>query len=115
MRNPFTRNHLLSLVSAPLIWAGHFLLCYLLVSLACALGMPGAKAGIAMFTLLALALIGFSAWSNYRKWKFSRHGGTPDAPLHTFFALNAMMLCAMSAVALVWVAFPAALLPVCAA
>lgn len=115
MRNPFTRNHLLSLISAPLIWAAHFLLCYVLVSLACALGLPGVRTGIAIVTAVALALIGFAAWTNLRKWVQARHTPTPDAPLAAFFALNALLLCGMSALALVWVAAPSAMLPLCAA
>lgn len=114
MRNPFNRNHLISLVSAPLIWAVHFLACYLLVSLACALDFGGMRSGIAVATIVALALIALAAWSNFRKWAASRHSGSPDAPLDAFFSLNALMLCAMSALALAWVAFPAALLPLCA-
>lgn len=115
MRNPFTRNHLLSLVSAPIIWAAHFLGCYVLVSIACTLGLAGARTGLALLTVLALALIAHAGWSNYRKWSRARHAATADAPLDTFFALNAMMLCAMSALALAWVAFPSLMLPVCAA
>lgn len=115
MRNPFTRNHPLNLVGAPVIWAAHFLACYLFVSFACALSLPGARTAIALATVLALALLAVSAWSNYRKWILVRRSGTPDAPLHAFFALNAMMLCAMSALALSWVALPTLMLPVCAA
>ena len=115
MRNPFTRNHLLSLVAAPLIWAVHLLACYLFVSIACALAVPGARTGIAAATVLSLALIAVSAWSNYRKWSAVRRSNAPDAPMHAFFAINAMMLAAMSALALSWVAFPTLMLPVCAA
>lgn len=115
MRNPFTRNHPLSLVAAPVIWGTHFLASYSLVSLACALGFPGMRTGIAVLTGLALALLAFAGWSNYRKWSAVRHAGTQDAPMEAFFALNAMLLCAMSALALSWIAFPALLLPLCAA
>ena len=114
MRNPFTRNHLLSLVSAPLIWAAHFVVCYLLVSMACALDFGGMRSGIAVVTVAALALIALAGWSNWRKWAAARRGERPDAPLDAFFSLNALMLCAMSALALVWVAFPATMLPLCA-
>lgn len=114
MRNPFTRNHLFSLVSAPLIWAAHFLVCYLLVSLACALDYGGMRSGIAVATAIALALIALAGWSNFRKWTTARRGASTDAPMDVFFSLNALMLCAMSALALVWVAFPAAMLPLCA-
>lgn len=119
MRNPFTRDHLLSLVSAPLIWALHFLSCYVLVSLSCAFGFGGVGIGIGIVTLAALALIGAIGLANYRTWKQSRsvirHTAVPDAQVRAFFSLNAMMLCALSAVALIWVAVPAAMLPPCTA
>lgn len=118
MRNLFTRDHLLSLLSAPLVWAGHFLLCYMAVSLACATSADGAlgvTAMIAALTLAALVLLAWIAWLNYRKWMDARRGYRPDADTQNFFSLNAMLLCAVSAVALIWVAAPAAILPPCAA
>jgi hypothetical protein len=95
--------------------ASEALIYYLLVSFACLFGFGGARTGITLTTLAALALIGVAAWSNWRKWSEARHLSTPDAGLHAFFSLNALLLCGMSALALCWVAFPAALLPVCAA
>ncbi|HEY0845723.1 MAG TPA: hypothetical protein VGE12_10160 [Noviherbaspirillum sp.] len=110
-----TRDRLISLISAPLIWAGHFLLCYVWVSLACAFGWKAIGTPIAIFTLLALTLLAYTGWVNYRKWTQTRHSNPPDADLRAFFALNSMMLCGVSAIALIWVAFPAALLPPCVA
>lgn len=115
MRNPLTRDTLLSLFSAPLIWTAHFVLCYGLVSLACAYGFPGARIGVGLLTVIALALLGAVAWFNLAKWRAVRHSKAPDAGMQAFFALNSLMLCGLSAVALVWVALPAALLPTCAA
>jgi hypothetical protein len=113
MKNPLTRNHLLSLVGAPAIWAAHFLISYLLVSFACAFGFNGAHVGLGIATLLALALLGYAGLLNFRKWQRSRSDG--KQALSAFFALTAMMLCGLSALSLVWVAFPAVLLPTCAA
>lgn len=113
MRNPFTLNRLTSLVTGPLTWAVHFLLCYLLTALACALGFGGVRVGIGVFTLIALGLIGYTALTNFRKWRQTRNA--PGADIDAFFALNTLMLCALSAVALLWVAAPAAMLPPCAA
>lgn len=112
------RHRLIVLLLAPLVWAAHFLACYVLVSLACAYGFGGVRTGIGVLTLLALALIGWHAMSNYREWMDARRVGPvyrPDADIRIFFSLNAMLLCAVSAVALVWVAVPAAMLPACAA
>lgn len=128
MRNPFTRENLLAMVSAPLIWAAHFVACYVLASIACAYDFSGARLGIVLVTALALALLAGIGLSNWRKWNRARqthsanlraaHAHHPDQGgnnLGIFFAVTSMMLCALSAVALIWVAFPAALLPPCAA
>ena len=120
-RNPFTLNRLSSLVIAPVIWAVHFLLCYLLTAIACALGFGGVRVGIGVFTLIALALLGYVALLNFRKWTQARDASrstreaTHDAGVSAFFALNSLMLCGLSAIALIWVAAPAAMLSVCAA
>lgn len=114
MRNLLTLDRLTSLVAAPLIWAAHFLFCYVLVSLACAYGFGGTGIGIALATLVALALIGCIALANYRKWRRIRQAKTPGTDIGSFFSLNSMLLCAVSAVALIWVAYPAAVLPACA-
>lgn len=127
MRNPFTLNSLPSMVSAPVIWAVHFVACYVLVSLACAYGFGGTEIGIALLTGAALAMLAYIALANWRKWKQLRQRCQPNpvqehetgtakaqSELLAFFSLTSIMLCALSAVALIWVAFPAALLPVCA-
>src|SRR5690606_23299254 len=115
---PMTRDNLLSLVSAPIIWSAHFLFCYVLTALACTYGWRGTDAGIALATAVALALLAWAAAANYSKWQRARRAGAVEAAadggLQAFFALNSMLLCGVSAVALVWVAFPAAVLPTCA-
>lgn len=115
MRNPLTADRLLSLFAAPLIWIGHFVLCYGLVSLACAYGFAGARLGVWLLTLLALTLLGATAWFNLRKWRAARRRDDADQDMHAFFAWNSLLLCALSALALIWVAFPAAFLPPCLA
>lgn len=128
MRNPFTLNRLTSLVSAPVIWSVHFVACYVLVSLACAYGFGGVGTGIAVLTIAALAMLAYVARINWHKWNHAQRPSHPSqAPRHdsqaehrapelnSFFSLTSMMLCALSAVALMWVAFPAVLLPDCAA
>ena len=115
MRRLLTRGHLLSLVGAPLIWGMHLLICYVLVSLACAFGFGGVHVGIGIVTLAALALLGWTGLANYRKWKEARRTNHPDADIQVFFSLNAMMLSVVSAAALIWVAVPSTMLPPCAA
>lgn len=117
MRRILTRDNLLSLVIPPLIWMLHFLTCYGLVSLVCILGWKSVvvDAGIGVATVLALLLLAFSALVNYRKWASLADAEPPDADIKAFFALNTMMLSALSGIALVWVAFPVTMLPTCAA
>lgn len=120
MRQSLTLQRLITLIGAPAIWMAHFLICYVLVSLVCALqltdtrvlGMNLAQFGIAVATLLALLIMGGMAAVQYRKWRYPT-GSDPD--LTRFFAANTLLLCGLSALALVWVAFPSAVLPACAA
>lgn len=127
MLNPLTAKSLLSLVIAPCIWAVHFLACYMLVALACIYGFSGSDAGVALLTAIALPAIIYIAWLNWKEWKKIRqaHDKTASAAsaigsdhdeleIAAFFPLTSLMLCALSIVALVWVAFPAAMLPQCA-
>jgi hypothetical protein len=115
-------DHLVSMIAAPIIWAVHFVVCYVLVSLACALGWTGirmlgmepAALGIAVATLGALVLLAYTGALNYAKYRRapSAPSGSPD--ISAFIALNSLLLTALSAVALIWVAFPALILPTCA-
>ena len=98
----------LPLLAGPLIWAAHLFMLYLVESYAC----PGIDTGIvrsvgAGGTLLALAAAGFAAWMFSRSPPQEYGKGV----LATAFALPLSML---SAVAIVWAALPAILLPACA-
>jgi hypothetical protein len=120
MRRSLTLQRLITLVGAPVIWMAHFVICYIVVSLVCALqltetrivGMNPAQFGVAVATLLALLLMGGMAVVQFRKW---RDPSGPDPELTRFFAANTLLLCGLSALALVWVAFPSVLLPACTA
>lgn len=117
MHSVFTLNRLSSMIAAPIIWALHFLFCYLAVSLACAGVFPEGAVGpaIAAATAASLALIAYITLLNYRKWRDNRGAPGEEAAMNAFFALNSLLLCGLSAVALAWVAVPAAMLPSCAA
>ncbi|QYF94644.1 hypothetical protein KY495_05460 [Massilia sp. PAMC28688] len=114
-----TLSRLLTLVSAPLIWFGHFVVCYAIVALACAsplreqriLGLHAAQFGVALATLIAGALILLITVLRWRRW---RHQSGPDAEISRFFAVNTLLLCAISLMAMLWVAFPTFILPPCA-
>lgn len=114
-----TLKRLLTLVGAPLIWIVHFVVCYAIVSLVCAshlsgervLGLNAAQFGVAISTLIAGALMMMIAVASLRRW---RNPPGPDAEISTFFALNTLLLCAISVLAMLWVAFPTLMLPTCA-
>lgn len=123
MENFLKRNSLLSMVSAPAIWAVHFFLSYEIVSLACAGGYLGPWAvdltairiSIGAVTLAAVGLLAHIALINYQKWQRARRSGRVGGNMSEFFALCSMRLCGLSAIALIWVAFPAFVLSPCTA
>lgn len=114
-----TLKRLLTLVSAPLVWIAHFLACYVIVSLACAsqarevrvLGLEIVALGVAAVTLVAGALIIGVAVASWRRW---RRPPGPDPDIDRFLAVSTLLLCAISLLAMLWVAFPTSILPTCA-
>lgn len=106
----------MKLVVAPGIWLTHFSAVYVLLSLACAseaaqrtlFGFGIVPFGVALATLAALALIAAAAWADRRRLRELRAG--PGA----FTARVSVLLCALSALAVGWVAYPAFVLPACA-
>ena len=65
-----------TLFTAPLVWAGHFLACYVGAAVYCAKpylfgrGFGAVRGGIALITLAALAAILLSAFLAWRQWSF---------------------------------------------
>ncbi|QBQ55719.1 hypothetical protein [Nitrosococcus wardiae] len=122
MRNPLKSDHLLSMVSAAIIWIIHFLLSYGIVSLACAygyarsrlLGLNSVMLGIGFTTVVALILLIYTAAINYRKWRHELNLSASDISPSPFIALNSMLLCGLSIIAVLWVALPSLMLPPCA-
>lgn len=125
MRLPPRSDSLLAMVAGPIVWTLHFLACYLTVSLACAAGqqrlvLPGIATATAA-SLVLLAGICLAAWRRWRAGRGSEHGQGAqqeqgrDAAVAPFFALVTLMLSVLSAVAVLWVALPGAMLPACAA
>ncbi len=118
-RQSLTLQRMITLVGAPIIWFAHFLACYVIVALVCALqladtrllGLDPAELGVVIATALALLLMGGIAVVNWRRW---RQPPGPDTEINRFLAANTLLLCLLSALALLWVAFPTALLPTCA-
>lgn len=117
--NSSSLKRLLTLVGAPLIWIVHFVVCYVIVSLACAaqadrsrfIGLDAVELGVGASTLLAGALIIGIAVASQRRW---RHPPGPDPDISRFFAVSTLLLCAISLLSMLWVAFPTLMLPTCA-
>lgn len=133
MKEPFAREirretgsgtDLWRVIVAPLIWAGHFLFCYVLAAVYCEKVGRGAELGevriiVAVATVAALAGI---AWSSHTLWQvrgrsltdndFEYEHNTPEER-HRFLSHVALMLCVLSAVAVLYVAIPIAYLSSC--
>ncbi len=118
--NAPTLKRLLTLVGAPIIWIVHFVACYVMVSLVCltrltrapiVVGLNAAELGIAVATLIAGALIVIIAVASLRRW---RDPPRPDPDIDRFFAVCTLLLCAISLLSMLWVAFPTSILPTCA-
>ena len=104
-----------ALVAAPALWLAHFGAVYGLASLACAAaaraGFAAAPAifwGTALLTAAAVALAGAGA---VRSVRTLRRGGADEQA--AFVSRTALLLYALAALAMVWVALPALLLPGC--
>jgi hypothetical protein len=104
----------LQLFIGPAIWFGHFATLYAAEALICTPGLASAGAmtwvaGAA--TLAALAALGGFGATVLRRPAHDpagRHGGA------AFLRSATLLLAMLSAIAVVWVALPVALLPVCA-
>ena len=112
------------IVPGPLvIWAIHFMLCYITVALWCGrvagrLGpLSTARTAIAVYTVVALAAILTIAWIGYRAQ--ARGGGAPphdaDSPedRHRFLGYAALLIAGLSTVAVLYSAMAALFIGTC--
>ena len=113
-----------TLFTGPLVWATHFLVCYVGAAVYCAKrGEPGfgfgiVQIGIATVTLAALAMIVLSAWLAWRQWGFGTHDPPHDDPTardRTLFqGFATLLLSGLSFVAVLYVALPLLFIHGCA-
>jgi hypothetical protein len=111
-------------IAAPIVWAFHFLFCYVTVAIYCektgrAASLGDMRIAVAAATVVALAAIG---WSSHTLWRvrgrsltdndFEFEHNTPEER-HRFLSHVALMLCVLSAVAVLFVALPAFTLSTC--
>jgi hypothetical protein len=112
-----------TLFTAPTIWAGHFLACYVGAAVYCAkrdmvdAGFGVVRWGIGGVTVVALALIALSAWLAWRQWGFGLHEPPHDDPTEhdrrRFQGFATLLLSALSFVAVIYTALPAAIILEC--
>ena len=92
------------LAFAPTVWLVHFTVVYVLASVAC----ERLVAGVAAATVVALLLFAAVGLIDYRRWRALGSGQ------EAFVSFVSVLLCALSALAALWVAYPAFILPPCA-
>jgi heme/copper-type cytochrome/quinol oxidase subunit 2 len=111
-------------IAAPVVWALHFLFCYIWSAVYCekagrAASLDDIRMVVIAATLVALALIG---WSTRTLWRVRGRSLTDDdfefehnnpEERHRFLSHVALMLCVLSAVAVVYVAIPIVYLGTC--
>ena len=111
-----------TLFTAPVVWAAHFLVCYVLAAVWCAksgdIGFGVVQAGIAAATLAAVAMILLSAWLAWRQWGFGTYDPPHDDPTahdrRRFQGFATLLLSGLSLVAVLYVALPLLFIDGCA-
>ncbi|MCJ8142251.1 hypothetical protein MKI84_04915 [Ancylobacter sp. A5.8] len=112
--------NLWTLITPPTVWALHFLFCYVAGAIICA-RYPGAlgelRLSIAAGTVLALGLILAAGAQAYRHWGFGSdlppHNEPTEDDQQHFLGFATLLLCALSAVAVLFGAMPALFIAEC--
>lgn len=105
-----------TLITAPLVWALHFLIVYVGAALYCAkpalLGssFDAVRIGVAAVTVVALVAITLSAWLAWRQWGFGTtdppHGEATEESRTLFQGFATLLLSGLSFVAVIYSALP---------
>lgn len=101
------RNHLLWLISPPLVWAAHFLASYLTIAIFCAKSADGnataIRIAVATYTIVALMLIGIVGVHSFRQHRFGNqslpHDDDTASDQLRFVGYSTLLLAVLSAVA----------------
>ncbi|WP_458758478.1 hypothetical protein ACSVBT_19765 [Afipia sp. TerB] len=112
-----------TLLTAPAIWAGHFLACYVLTALHCEkpalLGISFQSLRLIILAITIVALLGViaSAWLAWRQWGFGVERPPHDDPTSDdrkqFQGFATLLLSGLSFVAILFVAAPALFITEC--
>jgi len=105
-----------TLFTAPVVWAMHFLSCYVGAAVFCEKpGILGTdfndlRLAIAIATVLSLAMIGFSAMLAWRQWGFGAGDPPHDDPTRRdrllFQGYATLLLSGLSFIAVIFTALP---------
>jgi hypothetical protein len=111
------------LAASPVIWAAHFLLCYITAAVWCekVAGLEGSlsavRVAIAVYTALALAAIGSIGWIGYRRHSYGSadlpHDDDTPEDRHRFLGFSTLLLSGLSAVATLYAALVAVFIGSC--
>jgi hypothetical protein len=135
---PPDRRSLWLLTAAPMIWAAHFLLCYITAAVWCAkFAGPGGplsnvRTAVVVYTVLSLAGITVVGWEGFRRHSFSLPEQSPGTATpwdvrteatthdldtaedrHRFLGFATLLLSGLSAVAVLYVALAATFFETC--
>jgi hypothetical protein len=112
------------LTASPLVWAAHFLLCYITAAIWCekVVGPGGSlstvRVAIAIYTATAMAAIGVVGWIGYRRHSYGDadlpHDDDTSEDRHRFLGFATLLLSALSAVATLYAALVAVFFGSCA-
>jgi len=112
--------NLWTLLTPPVVWAFHFLFGYVASAIVCAKApeaLGSLRLAIAAATALALGLIFVAGVQAWRHWGFGSdlppHNQATDEDQQHFLGLATLLLCALSAVSVVFGALPALFVTEC--
>jgi len=105
-----------TLFTAPVVWALHFIVCYVVVAIYCEkmlvwhLDFGTVRLALGLFTMMALAMIVLSAYLAWRQWGFGAsdapHSQPTDRDRRRFQGFATLLLSGLSFVAVIYVAIP---------
>ena len=119
---PEQNESLWVLTASPVIWAAHFMLCYVTAAIWCGrLGGPGAfpnvRVAIAVYTGLALAAIVLTGIAGHRRHTFGAaelpHDDDTPEDRYRFIGFATLLLSGISAIAVVYAALAAVFIETC--
>ncbi|SFU21287.1 hypothetical protein [Mesorhizobium sp. YR577] len=121
---PKEMESLWTLFTAPVVWALHFLICYVGAAVYCAksnqisFSFEAVRIGVVIVTMTALALIAMSGFLAWRQWGFGTYDPPHDDPTghdrKLFQGFATLLLSGLSFVAVIYVAMPLLFIAGCA-